>query len=177
MIETSAIRPYSWSPLQRTKSMNSHHYYRDDKNNEYYYHVIVLTVFPQPLFVAAVMPRLYAERGVSGHPALKLVDAQDPYCRWTVAYWRTTMREEAEGLPVPNGARVVLKHNATNLNAAVETDFRIATFFGDEYEVSAHSIKDSGGREKAQNIWEFVTSSKRLGSKDDGTNDDTKTNK
>lgn len=101
MIETSAIRPYSWSPLQRTKSMNPHHYYRDDKNNEYYYHVIVLTVFPQPLFVAAVMPRLYAERGVSGHPALKLVDTQDPCCRWTVAYWRTTMREEAEGLPVP----------------------------------------------------------------------------
>ncbi|XP_029343256.1 cilia- and flagella-associated protein 161 [Acyrthosiphon pisum] len=123
------------------------------------------------------MPRLLAERGGSGHPALKLVDAQDPYCRWTVAYWRTAMREEAEGLPVPNGARVVLKHMATNLNAAVETDFRIATFFGNEYEVSAHSIKDSGGREKAQNIWEFVTSSKRPVSDDDGTNEDTKTNK
>ncbi|KAL4113131.1 hypothetical protein QTP88_016814 [Uroleucon formosanum] len=88
-------------------------------------------VSSKPLFVAAAMPRLYAERGVSGHPVLKLVDEQDPYCRWTVAYWRTAMRREAEGLPVPNGARVVLKHNATNLNAAVETDFRIATFFGD----------------------------------------------
>ncbi|KAL4113132.1 hypothetical protein QTP88_016815 [Uroleucon formosanum] len=46
-----------------------------------------------------------------------------------------------------------------------------------EYEVSTHSIKDSGGREKAQNIWEFVTSSKRQGFDDDGTNNDTKTNK
>ncbi|XP_015378620.1 PREDICTED: uncharacterized protein C15orf26 homolog [Diuraphis noxia] len=89
------------------------------------------TLFLMPLFVAAVMPRLYADRGVSGHPALKLVDAQDPYCRWTVVYWRKAMREEAKGLPVPIGVRVVLKHNATNLNAAVETDFRIATFFGD----------------------------------------------
>lgn len=58
-------------------------------------------MFPQPLFVAAVMPRLYTEQGVSGHPALKLVDAQDAYCRWTVDYWRVSMREEAKGLPVP----------------------------------------------------------------------------
>ncbi|XP_060854380.1 cilia- and flagella-associated protein 161-like [Rhopalosiphum padi] len=130
----------------------------------------------KPLFVTAVS--LYTERGVSGHPALKLVDAQDAYCRWTVDYWRVSMREEAKGLPVPNGARVILKHIATNLNAAVETDFRIATFFGDEYEVSAHSYKDGRGCEKAQNIWEFVTSSKHSAFQDDdGTNNDTKTNK
>ncbi|XP_027849074.1 cilia- and flagella-associated protein 161-like [Aphis gossypii] len=132
----------------------------------------------KPLFVAAVMPRLYTEQGVSGHPALKLVDAQDAYCRWTVDYWRVSMREEAKGLPVPNGARVVLKHTATNLNVAVETNFRIATFFGDEYEVSAHTYKDVSGCEKPQNIWEFVTSRKSSGSEDDdGMNDDTKTNK
>ncbi|XP_025195591.1 cilia- and flagella-associated protein 161-like [Melanaphis sacchari] len=129
----------------------------------------------KPLFVAASMPHIYTERGVSGHPALKLVDTQDVYCRWTVAYWRVSMREEAKGLPVPNGARVVLKHAATNLNAAVETDFRIATFFGDEYEVTAHSYKDVRGCEMAQNIWEFVTSSKRSGSEvDDGMNNEYK---
>jgi len=50
--------------------------------------------------------------------------------------------------------------------------------FSQEYEVSAHTYKDVGGCEKAQNIWEFVTSKKIPGSEDDdGTNDDTKTNK
>jgi len=97
--------------LIHTKSINPHNYYRDDKNNEYYHRIDVL--FPQPLFVAAVMPRLYAERGVSGHPTLKLVDEQDAYCRWTVAYWRTAMREEAEGLPVPVRKTTPFKNTKT----------------------------------------------------------------
>lgn len=50
--------------------------------------------------------------------------------------------------------------------------------FSQEYEVSAHTYKDVSGCEKAQNIWEFVTSRKSSGSKDDdGVNGDTKTNK
>jgi len=81
--------------VKHAKSTNPH------INNIIEKTIIIVSMFPQPLFVAVDMPRLYAERGVSGHPALKLVDAQDSYCRWMVAYWRKALRDEAEGLPVP----------------------------------------------------------------------------
>ncbi|XP_050422022.1 cilia- and flagella-associated protein 161 [Adelges cooleyi] len=116
-----------------------------------------------PLYVTVEMPRLSAEQGLSDHPVLKLTDTLDVYCRWRINYWNKTLQLEAEGLPIPNGTCVLLNHMSTNQNAAVERDFLLDTFFGTEYEISAHSYKDARGCDQPQNLWQFITSSRSSG--------------
>ncbi|XP_050538197.1 cilia- and flagella-associated protein 161-like isoform X2 [Daktulosphaira vitifoliae] len=58
-----------------------------------------------------------------------------------------------------NGTCVLLNHSSTNQNVAVETKFLLDTFFGKEYEVTAHSYKGIRGCDKPENLWQFITSS------------------
>ncbi|XP_050538196.1 cilia- and flagella-associated protein 161-like isoform X1 [Daktulosphaira vitifoliae] len=116
-------------------------------------------VSSKPLYVCVEMPRLSVEQGLSNHPVLKLTDTLDVYCRWRVNYWKKNLQMEAEGLPIPNGTCVLLNHSSTNQNVAVETKFLLDTFFGKEYEVTAHSYKGIRGCDKPENLWQFITSS------------------
>ncbi|VVC26174.1 Hypothetical protein CINCED_3A005919 [Cinara cedri] len=130
---------------------------------------IIPCVSSKPLFAAVVIPRLHEEdRALCGHAAVKLSGSPDSRCRWTVEYWNGKWRMEAEGLPVPIGTRVVVKHADTDLNLAVEKETRFSHFFGNEFEVSAYSYKDSAGCEAVQNVWQFVTSSGGRTGGDDG---------
>lgn len=64
---------------------------------------------------------------------------------------------EFEGTPVPANEKVVVNHVKTNQNLAVEEKQCIRTPFGREYEISAHSFKDSHKAEMDVNHWIIAT--------------------
>ncbi|XP_029431142.1 cilia- and flagella-associated protein 161 [Rhinatrema bivittatum] len=76
---------------------------------------------------------------------------------WQIAYLDPQLRLEYEGFPVPANKKLLIIHSKTNQCLAVLRKYVLWTFFGKEFEVTAHTYMNSHRVEEDLNHWILVT--------------------
>ncbi|MEE6503780.1 hypothetical protein FKM82_004949 [Ascaphus truei] len=76
---------------------------------------------------------------------------------WQIVYLDPQLRLEHEGFPVPANTKVLIVHSKTNQCLAVLRKYVLWTFFGKDYEVTAHTFLNAHKAEGNENHWILVT--------------------
>ncbi|KAI8789939.1 cilia- and flagella-associated protein 161 [Biomphalaria glabrata] len=90
------------------------------------------------------------------HQVAHLVPQFSFQCSWQIEHKNPLLRLEYEHEPVKANDACVIQHCKTRQNLCVEENYMINTFFGREYEISAHTYLDSHKAEKPVNLWMLV---------------------
>lgn len=89
------------------------------------------------------------------HLNIRLSKCLDTYCRFKILHLKPELRYETEGSQVEPNQKIIIKHNASGRNLAIERDV-MTTFFGQEFFVSCHIFRDCHRMETAENVWKFA---------------------
>ncbi|XP_076848978.1 cilia- and flagella-associated protein 161 [Brachyhypopomus gauderio] len=87
---------------------------------------------------------------------VSLVEQLEFFCWWRVVYFDPQERLEYEGYPVQGNTKVLISHCKTNQCLAALANYILWTPFGKEYEITAHTLRDSHKAERDSNHWLFV---------------------
>ncbi|XP_030045700.1 cilia- and flagella-associated protein 161 [Microcaecilia unicolor] len=88
---------------------------------------------------------------------VNLLDQPSFLTWWQIAYLDPELRLEYEGFPVPANKELLIIHSKTNQCLAVLRKHALWTFFGKEFEVTAHTYLNSHKVEEDLNHWIVVT--------------------
>lgn len=109
------------------------------------------------LFAAPAI-RLHHASTHSARPKVRFSDVKCTETLWTAHPIDAMDKLKMElGVPVSLKTRMYIKHNGTGIHLSTEPDFRVLTYFGNEYEVTVDTKFDRVRRPKYQNIWYFDT--------------------
>ncbi|CAL1540877.1 unnamed protein product [Lymnaea stagnalis] len=90
------------------------------------------------------------------HQVAHLIPERSFKCAWQIEHKNPLLRLEYEHEPVLANEECLIQHCKTHQNLCLEEKYLVNTFFGREYEISAHTYLDSHKVEKAVNLWSLV---------------------
>lgn len=122
--------------------------------------------YGQPFYICTANGNLflYSDRASfvnaakkSRHNEVKFVEQPSHLTEWKVLPFNPKFRMELEFSPVPVNEKVIITHVKTNQNLCLEATCMIRTVFGQEFEVTSHTVLDSHKAETDVNHWMFVS--------------------
>lgn len=88
------------------------------------------------------------------HPPITLTATRNSYSKFKISFWKPDIRY-TRFRTIEMKSRIIFKHSATGRNLVV-TRSPIPTVFGNEYEVTCATLRDSHKMETSENFWEIV---------------------
>jgi len=89
----------------------------------------------------------------SRHNEVRIVPKCSRLCDWKVLPFNPAHRMELEWSNVPANEKILIVHSKTNQALCLESDHKVRTAFGSEFEVSSFTDLDSHKAEKESNHW------------------------